>query len=76
MRTWTSKEIYVIILEAVFLPTKSAMATAAPPALQLARTELSTRDAGPFVDGRLITVDGMTKSPLLVDRAKTRQGST
>jgi hypothetical protein len=55
---------------------RSTNDTAVPPGLQLARTELSTRNAGPLLDGRLITVDGIIKSPLLVDRAKTWLGST
>jgi hypothetical protein len=39
---------------------------------------LSTRDAGPLVDGRLIVVieEGAVTSPFLVRRAKTRLGST
>ena len=42
------------------------------------RTVLSTRDAGPLVDGRLIVVMevGVVTSPFLVKRAKMRLGST
>ena len=41
------------------------------------RTVLSTREAGPLVDGRLIVVvKGEVTSPFLVKRAKTRLGST
>ena len=44
--------------------------------LRLARTVLSTRDAGPLVDGRLIMVGGVVVSPFLTDRTKTRPGPT
>jgi hypothetical protein len=76
MRIWTSKESYVIKLEAGFLRQQMSNGHRGASWAQLARTELSTSNAGPLVDGRLITVDGMIKSPLLVDRAKMRLGST